>query len=98
MIRYSILAITIFFNVIQYLYEYNGIEKSIRPLITKLNIITGSMLIVTLLITKLITRLFYIINPGCEEYGDEKTVSGASAIADAISFVICGFVVINFLP
>jgi hypothetical protein len=98
MIRYSIVVITTFLNVIQYLYEYNGIEKSIGPIITKLNIMTGSMLILTLLMTKLVTRIFYIRNPECKKYDDGKPVSGAAAIADFISFSICALVVGVFLP
>jgi hypothetical protein len=98
MIRYSIVAITTFLNIIQYLYEYNGIEKSIRPIITKLNITTGAMLILTLLITKLISGLFHMRNPECKKYDDGKPVLGASALADFISFAICSVMVRIFLP
>lgn len=89
MIRYSIVAITVFLNIIQYFDQHNNIKSSLSPFILELNIITGSMMILTLLISKIITQLFYKINPECKQYDDGKPIAGANVMADFLSFVIC---------
>ncbi len=95
MIRYPLIAITVSLTIIQYFNEYDNIATSLTPVILKLNIITGSTLILTFLISKLFDYLFYMKTP---EYDDSRPIAGANAIADIISFSISVALIAYFLP
>ena len=96
MIRYAIIAIILLLNSIQLFYQQNNIEVSLSPLILKFSIMSGSMLILTLIISKIITIAFYIKNPDYSKYDDGKPIAGARDIADIISFIISAAIITHF--
>ena len=96
MIRYAIIVIILLLNSIQLFYQHNNIEASLSPSILKFTIMSGFMLILTLIISKIITIVFYIKNPECSNYDDGKPIAGARDIADVISFIFSAAIITHF--